>query len=123
MLQAARPGRGVTAGLVAAIVGAFLLVPSMAIAQDLDCADFASQAEAQAHLNADPSDPDGLDADGDGKACEVPVSEFLGTGSAGTTGSTGALASTGFEVWMLGAIGLIGLGGAVMLARRARALS
>ena len=38
---------------------------------DLDCADFASQAEAQAFYNADPSDPNGLDADDDGIACET----------------------------------------------------
>ena len=37
---------------------------------DLNCADFASQEEAQATLDADPSDPNGLDADGDGIACE-----------------------------------------------------
>jgi hypothetical protein len=37
---------------------------------DLDCADFATQQEAQAELERDPSDPHGLDADGDGVACE-----------------------------------------------------
>lgn len=37
---------------------------------DLDCADFASREEAQAVLDADPSDPNSLDADGDGLACE-----------------------------------------------------
>ncbi len=37
---------------------------------DLDCADFSSQAEAQATLENDPNDPHGLDADGDGEACE-----------------------------------------------------
>jgi hypothetical protein len=37
---------------------------------DLDCADFATQAEAQAEYDADPSDPNGLDADDDGIACE-----------------------------------------------------
>ena len=37
---------------------------------DLDCDDFATQAEAQAEYAADPSDPNGLDADGDGVACE-----------------------------------------------------
>jgi hypothetical protein len=43
-----------------------------AVAQvnDQNCDDFASQAEAQAHLEADPSDPDNLDADDDGLACE-----------------------------------------------------
>lgn len=37
---------------------------------DLDCADFATQEEAQAVLDADPSDPHGLDGEGDGIACE-----------------------------------------------------
>ena len=37
---------------------------------DLDCSDFASQAEAQEALNDDPSDPNRLDADSDGEACE-----------------------------------------------------
>jgi Ca2+-binding RTX toxin-like protein len=37
---------------------------------DLDCDDFATQREAQAVLNRDPSDPHGLDGDNDGIACE-----------------------------------------------------
>src|SRR5215210_1303051 len=37
---------------------------------DLDCADFARLEEAQAVLDADPSDPNGLDGDGDGIPCE-----------------------------------------------------
>ena len=37
---------------------------------DLDCSDFATQAEAQAVLDADPSDPHGLDGEGDGVPCE-----------------------------------------------------
>ena len=36
-----------------------------------DCDNFASQAEAQAFLDADPSDPANLDADDDGIACET----------------------------------------------------
>jgi hypothetical protein len=36
----------------------------------LDCSDFGSQAEAQAHLDANPNDPHYLDGDGDGVACE-----------------------------------------------------
>jgi hypothetical protein len=39
---------------------------------DLTCSDFASQAEAHAALDADPSDPHGLDLDLDGVACEMP---------------------------------------------------
>ena len=37
---------------------------------DLNCEDFSSQAEAQAELVSDPRDPNGLDAEGDGLACE-----------------------------------------------------
>ncbi len=40
-------------------------------AQDRDCGDFVFQEDAQAVLNADPSDPNGLDADHDGIACEA----------------------------------------------------
>ncbi len=51
---------------------AVLAVAPQALAQaDLDCADFATQAQAQAELEADPSDPNGLDADDDGIACET----------------------------------------------------
>lgn len=47
------------------------LASSPVLAQgDLDCADFGSQEEAQAALDADPSDPNNLDADDDGLACE-----------------------------------------------------
>jgi hypothetical protein len=36
-----------------------------------DCGDFRSQAEAQAELERDPSDPNNLDGDVDGEACET----------------------------------------------------
>ena len=51
--------------------------------QDLDCADFATQAEAQAEFDAEPSDPNGLDADDDGIACEE-LSSAAGTDDAAT---------------------------------------
>ncbi len=44
---------------------------------DLNCADFRTQAEAQAELQRDPTDPNNLDADFDGVACE----ELDGDGS------------------------------------------
>lgn len=59
---------------------------------DLDCADFGSQADAQAELRSDPSDPNGLDGnDDDGIACEslpaptdeVPVQGAIGQGGSG----------------------------------------
>jgi hypothetical protein len=37
---------------------------------ELDCADFATQGEAQDVLDEDPTDPNSLDADSDGEACE-----------------------------------------------------
>jgi competence protein ComEC len=37
---------------------------------DCNCSDFATQAAAQTCLDADPSDPFGLDGDSDGEACE-----------------------------------------------------
>jgi hypothetical protein len=38
---------------------------------EMDCSDFPTQAAAQAALDMDPSDPQGLDEDGDGTACET----------------------------------------------------
>jgi hypothetical protein len=40
------------------------------ISRDPNCSDFASQADAQAWLRANPRDSSGLDSDGDGVACE-----------------------------------------------------
>ena len=48
-----------------------LLVGSAVAQDDLDCEDFDSQEEAQAELDRDPSDPNNLDADNDGEACET----------------------------------------------------
>jgi hypothetical protein len=48
---------------------------------DLDCADFASQAEAQREYERDRSDPHRLDADDDGEACEE--FGYSGSGAAG----------------------------------------
>ena len=61
--------------LLSATLGMVLLVASPAFAQSgadggFNCIDFATQEEAQAFFDADPSDPEGLDADGDGEACE-----------------------------------------------------
>ena len=49
-----------------------LLASKPSSAQDLlNCDDFPSQAAAQANLRANPSDPNNLDADNDGIACET----------------------------------------------------
>ena len=44
---------------------------SSAPSADMDCSDFSTQGAAQAALDADPSDPNNLDSDGDGTACET----------------------------------------------------
>ena len=56
--------------LLAALAMAATLVfaPAVLAQQDYDCADFATQEEAQGFLSA--GDPYGLDADSDGVACE-----------------------------------------------------
>lgn len=57
--------------LVLALLGASLLTTRPASAADMDCGDFATQAEAQAFFAAaGPGDPHLLDGDGDGIACE-----------------------------------------------------
>lgn len=53
------------------VCGAALAMAPTASAQDRDCGDFGSQAEAQDfYERAGPGDPHGLDADGDGRACD-----------------------------------------------------
>lgn len=65
-------------------------------AGDVDCPDFPSQAAAQRHLRADSSDPDRLDADNDGIACETnpaPYDRATDGVSAASTASTSATTS------------------------------
>ena len=60
----------VAAAVIAAAATALPLTGVASAQADRDCADFATQAEAQAVLVADPTDPNGLDGDDDGYACE-----------------------------------------------------
>jgi hypothetical protein len=72
---------------VLAALGVLAVLPSAALA-DYNCDDFATQEEAQEHLL--PGDPDGLDADSDGIACEDLPSGGGGGGGGGSTGTTPA---------------------------------
>ena len=56
----------------AVVAAGFMAAPPAvaAGAGDLDCSDFSTQSQAQAEYNSDPSDPNRLDRDGDGIACE-----------------------------------------------------
>lgn len=88
--------------IVLSIAGLILagLASSAALAQtaDRDCRDFASQSEAQAALRSDPTDPDGLDDDKDGVACdEFDYGPAVGSlrGSSATSGSATSSGSSG----------------------------
>jgi hypothetical protein len=62
---------------IAAVLATFVLATlgvvgiATANADDLNCDDFSTQQEAQAVYDKDRSDPNGLDRDNDGIACET----------------------------------------------------
>jgi hypothetical protein len=61
------------AGLVSRVTFEQLIhprVPAAAQSNQYDCASFGSQQSAQAELERDPSDPNVLDPDGNGRACD-----------------------------------------------------
>jgi hypothetical protein len=61
------------AGLVSRVTFEQLIhprVPAAAQSNQYDCASFGSQQSAQAELERDPSDPNDLDPDGNGRACD-----------------------------------------------------
>jgi hypothetical protein len=88
--------------LIAALVLALSAAPAALAQADKDCADFSSQAEAQAYFEANGGSPtnnvDNLDADHDGQACEAfdyGGGGGGGTGGGGTGGNDGDLPFTG----------------------------
>ena len=74
------------AGALAAVV--LVTAPAGGQAEAMSCPDFTSQAEAQAFFDADPEDPNGLDADGDGIACEETFGDPAPTTSQATVATT-----------------------------------
>ncbi|MGY1724754.1 hypothetical protein [Blastococcus sp. SYSU DS0533] len=101
-----------------------------------NCPDFVSQADAQAVYNANPSDPNQLDRDDDGQACEdhdyvassgtVTSAVALGTTGQVTSRPAGAVAagdgSSSSDAsalpYVLGGVALTAAGGAAFAARR-----
>ena len=117
--------------VLAVAAGMALTTAGPAWAVERDCADFASQADAQAALEADPTDPEMLDADHDGVACE----DHAYTPTGGTGGSSageqvptapvggvatgdGSTAGTDVLPFVVGGLGLAAAGGAAFAARR-----
>jgi hypothetical protein len=91
--------------LITALVLALSAAPAALAQADKDCADFSSQAEAQAYFEANGGSPtnnvDNLDADHDGQACEAFDYGGGGTGGGGTGGDDGDLPFTGPNDTML----------------------
>lgn len=90
---------------------------------DLDCADFETQEEAQAVLDADRSDPHGLDGEGDGIACEslpaaddepAPVPTAIPAGSQEELPDTGMSPGQG----VLLALGTLAVGAGLVFTKR-----
>jgi Excalibur calcium-binding domain len=85
---------------VAAVLAAGATLPFAGIANaqqgDRDCPDFASQAEAQEALDSQPGDPERLDSDDDGIACESEFGEPT-TSPAPTTTAAPAPSDDGAE--------------------------
>ena len=115
--------RNAAAGVVAAGVLVLFAGPASA-AIDLECGDFATQADAQVVLDGNPTDPNGLDADHDGQACEdfayatsgqvaTPPAGGVATGDGSTADS-----DAGALPFIAGGIGLAAAGAAALAARR-----
>jgi micrococcal nuclease len=83
LCQLADRDNGIGGGCVAESTPTATPAPS---SDDLNCSDFDSQPEAQEVLEDDPSDPNNLDGEGDGVACE----SLPGGGSASPSASPGS---------------------------------
>jgi len=111
-----------------------LTVSGTAQAADRDCPDFASQAEAQAAYNAVAGDPERLDGDDDGQACEefdyaptgaaapgaatTPQVANRPAGSVAAGDGSSATDASGSLPYVLGGVALTAAGGAAFAARR-----
>lgn len=92
---------------------------------ELNCDDFATQEDAQAEFDKDPSDPHGLDADNDGIACEGLPSGGGGAGGGDGDDDKPGLPVTGAPALLIGGggAGLLALGGGAYLLARKRRVS
>ena len=112
----------------AAVAAALSLsLAGTARAADKNCSDFPTQAAAQAAYNADPSDPNHLDADKDGIACEnlaggsesVVTQQQVGATPVGIPAGDGSTAHGDSTLPVaLGGLTLVAAGGAAFAARR-----
>ena len=122
----------VAAGALALATTVLTMPSAAASAGDVDCPDFSTQAEAQAEYDADPSDPNRLDADDDGIACETLPGGGGGTSDDGVAEDddavvpeggvdTGAGGTAGVEsegLLVLGGVAVAGAAALVLYRRR-----
>lgn len=112
----------VAASGLAAAATVIAAAPSVAVkSADLDCSDFTSQSQAQAVYNSNPSDPNRLDRDGDGIACETAGGSGVSSSAPQGGVETGAGGTAGLEseaILALGGLALAGAGGIVLHRRR-----
>jgi hypothetical protein len=112
------------AGVLAATGLSLTVAATAHAAPERDCADFASQAEAQAALEASPGDPERLDADNDGAACEEfdysgSPSQIPTQPSGGVGAGDGSAAAGGNDFRLVvGGTAVAAAGGAALMARR-----
>lgn len=81
--------RVLMAAFLFALVGFGALATGTAAQDNLNCPDFPSQEAAQDNLNANPSDPNGLDGDNDGFACEAFFGYIGDPGGGGSADDNG----------------------------------
>lgn len=123
--------RTLTTALLATVMVGAMTAPAFAQSRDLDCKDFTSQAAAQANLDANRSDPNRLDQDGDGKACETYTGPYKAAAAAPnatttrkqTAAGSSTLPRTGpHDAEIIGATGLafLAAGSLLVVAGRRR---
>ena len=108
-------------GALVALLLACLAVPALAQAQDSNCEDFDTQEEAQEAFS--PGDPDGLDRDSDGVACENLPSGTASAGGNDDGNDQSQLSRTGFDAWLVALLGAMCVAGGVALRVRRNSTS
>ena len=111
------------ATVVLAATASVLFTGTASASADRDCPDFATQAEAQAAFDAVPGDPERLDQDGDGIACEdlTPggAEDQVAAPAGGVAAGDGSADGPGALPYAMGGLVLAAAGGAAVAARRA----
>jgi hypothetical protein len=88
IVRTARSAAALAVATLLAAVTALLVLPGIAQAKDHNCRDFTYQEDAQAYFDAQSGDPDNLDSNGDGVACETRPHQFVAVATTTTRTTT-----------------------------------